>query len=119
MTMRYRLKSLRTCQYETLLLRHLLRHDELAVPNALLISGGLSQIFSSETAPLDTGRSYRPRSVSQPSILSATACHPGSSIMLWPMFGKNSASVPYACAVVCVSASVTQASSSAPKTSSG
>ena len=31
----------------------------------------------SETAPLDTIGSHSPRPVSQPSILSATACHPG------------------------------------------
>ncbi len=37
--------------------------------------------------------SHSPRSVSQPSILSATACHPGSSIMSWPILGKISASV--------------------------
>ena len=36
---------------------------------------------------------YSPWVASQPSIRSATACHPGSTIMLWPMLGKNSAFV--------------------------
>jgi hypothetical protein len=38
-------------------------------------------------------RSHSPRVVSQPSILSATACHPGSNCMQCPVSAKNSASV--------------------------
>ena len=47
---------------------------------------------------------------------SATATHPGSSIMLWPMLG-NSASVRYARAVARTSFRVCAPSSWAPKTS--
>ena len=39
------------------------------------------------------GFRYSPWPLSQPSILSATACHPGSSSMSWPMSGNTSAGV--------------------------
>jgi hypothetical protein len=43
------LKSLRTCQYETPVLRQLLRQRELAIIRRQPLSAHLSHIFSSET----------------------------------------------------------------------
>jgi hypothetical protein len=70
-------------------------YDQIDQARAELDAVSKQTTYESLESPCQSrgyGFRYTPWPPSQLSILSATDCHPGSSIMLWPILGKNSTS---------------------------